>query len=157
VWTPWPGSWSPSPQLKGWLLSSGTLRSCRRRGSWGAARERGKGKGRGWEASASATASAITNSSSSAQAAFTGGLSNSKIDTRQGPPEVPSNSKLFVLDNAVMNVLVDYIFTLQWLNVWCIYTTMIMYMMYSHCSDQCPCGLGGHQDNRGQPFHKKGH
>ena len=42
---------------------------------------------------ASATASAITNSSSSAQAAFTGGLSNSKTNSRQGPPEVPSNSK----------------------------------------------------------------
>jgi hypothetical protein len=45
-------------------------------------------------ASASATASAITNSSSSAQAAFTRGLSNSKIIFRQGPPEVPSNSKI---------------------------------------------------------------
>jgi len=43
---------------------------------------------------ASATASAITNSSSSAQAAFTGGLSNSKTNSRQGPPEVPSNSKI---------------------------------------------------------------
>jgi len=42
---------------------------------------------------ASATASAITNSSSSAQAAFTGGLLNSKTNSRQGPPEVPSNSK----------------------------------------------------------------
>jgi len=42
---------------------------------------------------ASATASAITNSSSSAQAAFAGGL-NSKIYSRQGPPEVPSNSKI---------------------------------------------------------------
>ena len=38
--------------------------------------------------------SAITSSSSSAQAAFTGGLSNSKINSRQGPPEVPSNSKI---------------------------------------------------------------
>ena len=45
-------------------------------------------------ATASATASAITNSSSSAQAAFTGGLSNSNINSRQGPPEVPSNSKI---------------------------------------------------------------
>ena len=42
---------------------------------------------------ASATASAINNSSSSTHAAFTGGLSNSKTNTRQGPPEVPSNSK----------------------------------------------------------------
>ena len=42
---------------------------------------------------ASATASGITNSNSSAQAAFTGGLSNSKINSRQGPPEVPTNSK----------------------------------------------------------------
>ena len=41
---------------------------------------------------ASATVSAITNSSSSEQAAFTGGLSNSKFNSRQGPPEVPSNS-----------------------------------------------------------------
>ena len=38
--------------------------------------------------------SAITSSSSSAQSAFTGGLSNSKINSRQGPPEVPSNSKI---------------------------------------------------------------
>jgi len=43
---------------------------------------------------APATASAITNSISSAQAAFTGGLSNSKINSRQGPPEVQSNSKI---------------------------------------------------------------
>jgi len=43
---------------------------------------------------ASATVSAITNSSSSEQAALTGGLSNSKINSRQGPPEVPSNSKI---------------------------------------------------------------
>jgi len=45
-------------------------------------------------ASVSATASAITNNSSSAHAAFTGGLSNSTINSRQGPPEVPSNSKI---------------------------------------------------------------
>ena len=46
-------------------------------------------------AAASATASASSiNSSSSAHAAFTGGFSNSKIYSRQGPSEVPSNSKI---------------------------------------------------------------
>jgi hypothetical protein len=49
-----------------------------------------------WKAaSASATALAITNSSSSAQAALTGGPAlELKINSRQGPPEVPSNSKI---------------------------------------------------------------
>ena len=48
---------------------------------------------------ASASASAITNSSSSAQAAFTGGLSKSKTNSRQGPPEVASNSKIYSPDS----------------------------------------------------------
>ena len=33
TWTPWLGSWSLSPQMKGWLLSIGTVRRCRGRGS----------------------------------------------------------------------------------------------------------------------------
>jgi len=41
---------------------------------------------------ATASASSI-NSSSSAQAEFTG-LSNSKMNSRQSPPEVPSNPKI---------------------------------------------------------------
>jgi hypothetical protein len=98
----------------------GSSRSCKRKrqrqeeeaaqgeAAQGAARGRGKGKAfpasehcaasatasAMASASASATASAITNNSSSAQAAFTGGLSNSKINSRQGPPEVPSNLKI---------------------------------------------------------------
>ena len=46
-------------------------------------------------ASATASASAITNSSSSAQAAFL----KLKINSRQGPPEVPSRSALKLKNN----------------------------------------------------------
>jgi hypothetical protein len=35
VWTPWPCSWSPCPQLRGWPLTRGTMRSCRGKGSSG--------------------------------------------------------------------------------------------------------------------------
>jgi len=40
--------WSPCPQLKGWLLSRGTMRATEGEAAQGAGRGIGKGKGRGW-------------------------------------------------------------------------------------------------------------
>ena len=58
--------------------------------------------------------SAITNSSSSAQAAFTRGLSNSKTNSWQGPPEVPSNSKI----NPQTPSRTKIVFLINFLKVW---------------------------------------
>ena len=47
VWTPWPCSWSSCPQLRSWLLSRETMRSCRRRGSSGSWQRKQEAKARG--------------------------------------------------------------------------------------------------------------
>ena len=89
-------------------------------------------------ASASATVSAITNSSSSEQAAFTGGLSNSKIISRQGPPEVPSNSK----NNPQTPSRTEIVILIYFLKVWSRSDReRTVYIYNILCVCMCMCGV----------------